>query len=137
MSGAAETATFPPPGCDLPLKTPGAAAEEDLVTPPPPDKYLPRGAQHVGQGGGAPTPPEVDGAVLPAVGARPPVHTTSSGGGWGAGGGELFRLWVAVQGVGCLGVVDTGSSVTLVRPDILPIGVPLERTEVRLRTVTG
>ena len=139
MSGAAETATFPPPGSDLPLKTPGAAAEEDLVATTP-GKRQPRGAQHVGQGGGAPTPPEADGACLPGAGAHSSAHTISSGGGWcgsSAGGGELFRLWVAVQGVGCLGVLDTGSSVTLVRPDVLPIGLPLERTEVQLRTVTG
>ncbi|KAG7489138.1 Retrovirus-related Pol poly from transposon 297 [Solea senegalensis] len=44
---------------------------------------------------------------------------------------------LTTQGVSCLGVVDTGSSVTLVRPDLLPSGTPLQRTEVQLRTVTG
>lgn len=37
----------------------------------------------------------------------------------------------------CTALVDTGSTVTLVRPDVVPDWTQLEPTTVQLRTVTG
>eukprot|EP00063_Salmo_salar_P030992 XP_014005827.1 PREDICTED: uncharacterized protein LOC106574453 [Salmo salar] len=51
--------------------------------------------------------------------------------------GDFCNVIVKVEGVECLALVDTGSTVTLVRPDILPVGVRVEPTLVQLRTVTG
>ncbi|KAJ8002405.1 hypothetical protein DPEC_G00179790 [Dallia pectoralis] len=51
--------------------------------------------------------------------------------------GDFCNIRIKVEGVGCLALVDTGSTVTLVRPDILPSGVRVEQTDVQLRTVTG
>ncbi|KAJ8006814.1 hypothetical protein DPEC_G00111130 [Dallia pectoralis] len=51
--------------------------------------------------------------------------------------GDFCNISIKVEGVECLALVDTGSTVTLVRPDILPSGVRVEQTDVQLRTVTG
>ncbi|KAJ7989378.1 hypothetical protein DPEC_G00303910 [Dallia pectoralis] len=51
--------------------------------------------------------------------------------------GDFCNIRIKVEGVECLALVDTGSTVTLVRPDILPSGVRVEQTDVQLRTVTG
>ena len=44
---------------------------------------------------------------------------------------------VAVEGVPCSALVDTGSSVTVLRPDVCPEWIRLEPTDVQLRTATG
>ena len=51
--------------------------------------------------------------------------------------GDFCHVPVTVEGVACLALVDTGSTVTLVRPDILPTWTVLQPTTVQLRTVTG
>ena len=42
-----------------------------------------------------------------------------------------------IEGVSCSALVDTGSTVTVVRPEVVPVGTQLEDTAVQLRTVTG
>ena len=42
-----------------------------------------------------------------------------------------------VEGTACTALVDTGSTVTIVRPDNVPDKLALEPTAVQLRTVTG
>ncbi|KAG7468735.1 Retrovirus-related Pol poly from transposon [Solea senegalensis] len=42
-----------------------------------------------------------------------------------------------IRGTSCTALVDTGSNATLVRPDIVPVGVTVEAMTVRLKTVTG
>ncbi|XP_010778044.1 uncharacterized protein, partial [Notothenia coriiceps] len=54
-----------------------------------------------------------------------------------AGGGDSCYAPVTVEGVPCTALVDTGSTVTLVRADVLSSETHLEPTAVRLRTVTG
>ena len=44
---------------------------------------------------------------------------------------------VAVEGVPCSALVDTGSSVTVLRPDVFPEWIRLEPTDVQLRTAIG
>ncbi|XP_058864420.1 uncharacterized protein LOC131706752 [Acipenser ruthenus] len=51
--------------------------------------------------------------------------------------GDFCHVPVRIEGVPCTALVDTGSTVTLIRPDVLPAGVRLEPTTVQLRTVTG
>lgn len=51
--------------------------------------------------------------------------------------GDFCHVPVQIEGVPCTALVDTGSTVTLVRPDVLPEGIRLEPTTVQLRTVTG
>ncbi|XP_034081332.1 uncharacterized protein LOC117552165 [Gymnodraco acuticeps] len=55
----------------------------------------------------------------------------------GRAGGDSCYVPVDVEGVPCAALVDTGSTVTLVRADVLPSGTMFEPTSVRLRTVTG
>ncbi|XP_029595362.1 uncharacterized protein LOC115178352 [Salmo trutta] len=97
-------------------------------TPPPPKPTVSkRGTQQRRQEGGDLLPQGVAAAVFPS-----PVvvvgRTTV---------GDFCNVIVKVEGVECLALVDTGSTVTLVRPDILPVGVRVEPTLVQLRTVTG
>lgn len=51
--------------------------------------------------------------------------------------GDFCHVPVTVEGVPCSALVDTGSTVTLVRPDIVPGWTQCEPTTVQLRTVTG
>lgn len=51
--------------------------------------------------------------------------------------GNLCHIPVLVGNVSCSALVDTGSTATLVRPDVVPAGTVLEQTTVRLQTVTG
>ena len=53
------------------------------------------------------------------------------------GKGDSCYVPVTVEGVACLALVDSGSTVTLVRPDMVPDKTVLDPTSVRLRTVTG
>ncbi|XP_029574004.1 uncharacterized protein LOC115165110 [Salmo trutta] len=96
--------------------------------PPAPEPTVSkRGTQQRRQEGGDLLPQGVAAAVFPS-----PVvvvgRTTV---------GDFCNVIVKVEGVECLALVDTGSTVTLVRPDILPVGVRVEPTLVQLRTVTG
>ncbi|KAM9447691.1 uncharacterized protein ACWYII_013122 [Salvelinus alpinus] len=51
--------------------------------------------------------------------------------------GDFCHVPVTVEGVPCSALVDTGSTVTLVRPDIVPGWTQCEPTTVQLRTVTA
>lgn len=51
--------------------------------------------------------------------------------------GDFCHVPVTIEGVSCSALVDTGSTVTLVRPDIISDCTELETTTVQLRTVTG
>ena len=51
--------------------------------------------------------------------------------------GDFCHVPGTVEGVPCTALVDTGSTVTLVRPDVVPGWTQLEPTTVQLRTVTG
>ncbi|KAL7383227.1 hypothetical protein ABVT39_006968 [Epinephelus coioides] len=51
--------------------------------------------------------------------------------------GDRSYVPATVEGVPCLALVDTGSTVTLARPDVVPAWTPFELTAVELRTVTG
>ena len=51
--------------------------------------------------------------------------------------GESCYISVTVEGVPCLALVDSGATVSLVRPDVVPGGTQLEPTAKWLRTVTG
>ncbi|KAL1272916.1 hypothetical protein QQF64_028778 [Cirrhinus molitorella] len=50
---------------------------------------------------------------------------------------DFCHVPILVEGVPCLALVDTGSTVTVIRPDVIPADAKLEATTVRLRTVTG
>lgn len=47
----------------------------------------------------------------------------------------MFQCWW--ENVSCSALVDSGSTATLVRPDVVPAGTVLEETSVKLQTVTG
>ncbi|KAL1270325.1 hypothetical protein QQF64_032614 [Cirrhinus molitorella] len=49
---------------------------------------------------------------------------------------DFCHVPILVEGVPCLALVDTGSTVTVIRPDVIPADAKLEATTVRLRTVT-
>ena len=49
----------------------------------------------------------------------------------------LFYVSVAVEWVPCSALVDTGSSVTVLRPDVCLEWIQLEPTDMQLRTATG
>lgn len=51
--------------------------------------------------------------------------------------GNLCHVPMLVGNVSCSALVDTGSTATLVRPDVVPAGTVIERTSVKLQTVTG
>ncbi|KAJ8409554.1 hypothetical protein AAFF_G00229550 [Aldrovandia affinis] len=85
------------------------------------------GAQQRSRGGLAPPPPEVDDITV----SEPTVVVGR------AGDGDSCYVPVTIEGVPCSALVDTGSTVTLVRPDVVPGGTPVEPTAVQLRTVTG
>lgn len=85
------------------------------------------GAQQYRQGSQAPLPPEAaDSTCLEPVVV---VGRTSVG--------DSCYIPVTVEGVPCSALVDTGSTVTLVRPDVVPGLTQFEPTSVQLRTVTG
>lgn len=50
-----------------------------------------------------------------------------------------FRCHVPllIGNISCPALIDTGSTTTFVRPDVVPEGTSLEPTSVKLRTVTG
>lgn len=51
--------------------------------------------------------------------------------------GDFCHVPVILGGDPWTALVDTGSTATLVRPDVVPAGTRVEPTAVRLRTVTG
>lgn len=51
--------------------------------------------------------------------------------------GDFCHVPVTVEGVPCSALVHTGTTVTLVRPDVVPDEVQLDATAVQLRTVNG
>ena len=51
--------------------------------------------------------------------------------------GDFCHVPVTLAGAPCTALVDTGSTATLLRPDMVPVGTQLIPTAVRLRTVTG
>ncbi|KAJ8367111.1 hypothetical protein AAFF_G00330960 [Aldrovandia affinis] len=85
------------------------------------------GAQQRSRGGLAPPSPEVDDITV-----SEPTAVVGR-----AGDGDSCYVPVTIEGVPCSALVDTGSTVTLVRPDVVPGGTPVEPTAVQLRTVTG
>ncbi|RXN35620.1 contactin-associated -like 5 [Labeo rohita] len=50
---------------------------------------------------------------------------------------DFCHIPICIEGVECTALVDTGSTVTVVRPEVVPEGTQLEDTAVQLRTVTG
>ena len=50
---------------------------------------------------------------------------------------DFCHIPICIEGVSCMALVDTGSTVTVVRPEVVPVGTRLEDTAVQLRTVTG
>lgn len=50
---------------------------------------------------------------------------------------DFCHIPICIEGVPCTALVDTGSTVTVVQPEVVPQGVQLEDTAVQLRTVTG
>lgn len=50
---------------------------------------------------------------------------------------DFCHIPICIEGVPCTALVDTGSTVTVVRPEVVPQGIQLEGTAVQLRTVTG
>ena len=111
---------------DTPVRLTGKLSTRNLTRGPAP---LPPpsssgGAHHHSRGGGAPPPPEADDNILETV--------VVVGRTWA---GDFCHVPVTVEGVACLALVDTGSTVTLVRPDILLGWTVLQ--PVQLRTVAG
>lgn len=51
--------------------------------------------------------------------------------------GDFCHIPISLAGAQCIALVDTGSTATLMRPDVVPAGLDLEPTAVKLRTVTG
>lgn len=87
---------------------------------------LPRdGAPLSGWGSGAPLPPEVD-DIAEAVRVVGWTHL-----------GDFCHVHITLGGAPCIALVDTGSTATLMRPDVVPAGTQMEPTGVQLRTVTG
>ncbi|KAJ8414471.1 hypothetical protein AAFF_G00053410 [Aldrovandia affinis] len=94
-------------------RTPGAMSHADLSPA--------EGAKRHSWGSGALLPPGAgDGAESVMV-----VGWTHAG--------HFCYVPVALAGA----LVDTGSTATLMRPDVVPVGTQLEQTSVQLRTVTG
>lgn len=50
---------------------------------------------------------------------------------------DFCHIPICIEGVECNALVDTGSTVTVVRPEVVPEGAQLEDTAVQLHTVTG
>ncbi|KAJ8391411.1 hypothetical protein AAFF_G00090410 [Aldrovandia affinis] len=98
-------------------RTPGAMSHADLSPA--------EGAKRHSWGSGALLPPGAgDGAESVMV-----VGWTHAG--------NFCYVPVALAGAPCSALVDTGSTATLMRPDMVPVGTQLEQTSVQLRTVTG
>lgn len=87
--------------------------------PPQIEAQLPR------LGNGAPLPP---GAGDTAESARVVGWTHA---------GDFCHVPIILAGAPCTALVTTGSTATLMRPDVVPAGTRLEPTVVKLRTVTG
>ncbi|KAL7883614.1 hypothetical protein SRHO_G00012720 [Serrasalmus rhombeus] len=51
--------------------------------------------------------------------------------------GNFCHVPITLAGNPCVALVDTGSTATLMRPDLVPVETQLESTGVKLRTVTG
>jgi len=96
-------------------------------TPNPHPQVSTAGAQQYTRGHQTPRPPEADddSELEPVVA----VGRT--------GKGDSCYVPITVEGVPCLALLDTGSTVTLVRPDMVPGWIRFDDTTVRLRTVTG
>ncbi|KAL7865827.1 hypothetical protein SRHO_G00110740 [Serrasalmus rhombeus] len=83
------------------------------------------GAQPKCRGSGAPLPPEAD-----------DVAESARVVGW-THVGNFCHVPITLAGNPCVALVDTGSTATLMRPDLVPVETRLEPTVVKLRTVTG
>ena len=83
------------------------------------------GAQQQRRRRGAPLPPEADDNTESTI----VVGWTLSG--------NFCHVPVIIHGAPRTALVDTGSTATLMRPDVVPAGTQLEQTTVQLRTVTG
>ncbi|KAK7884629.1 hypothetical protein WMY93_027752 [Mugilogobius chulae] len=84
------------------------------------------GAQRSSRGSGAPLPPEADDATAESSRVVGWTHV-----------GDFCHVPITLKGAQCIALVDTGSTATLMRPDVVPPGTLLEPTVVKLRTVTG
>ena len=82
-------------------------------------------AQLHGGGSGAPFPPEAD-DIAESVRVVGWTHA-----------GDFCHVPVTLAGAPWTALVDTGSTATLMRPDVVPAGTRLTPTLVKLRTVTG
>lgn len=51
--------------------------------------------------------------------------------------GDFCHVPITLAGAPCIVLVDTGSTATLMRPDVVPVGTQLEPTVVKLQTTTG
>lgn len=51
--------------------------------------------------------------------------------------GDFCHVPITLAGAPCTAMVDTGSTATLMRPNVVPVEAQLEQTTVQLRTVTG
>ncbi|KAJ8015796.1 hypothetical protein DPEC_G00029860 [Dallia pectoralis] len=124
------------------------AGGPEIVTPGWVDELRKR--QWVRAQGGCPGPPHRPNPIVSGVGDQQrsirggdwlhPVATSCTGPVVVVGRttvGDFSNIRVKAEGVECSALVDTGSTVTLVRPDILPSGVRVEQMDVQLRTVTG
>ena len=82
------------------------------------------GAQQQRRRRGAPLPPEADENTESTI----VVVWTHSG--------NFCHVPVTIHGAPLTVLVDTGSTATMVKPDVVPVGTQLEQTIVQLRTVT-
>lgn len=142
--------TMPAPGAQRRRRGRGAALppEADGVA----SSTSAAGTQRCIRGSEAPLPPEADGVVSTtlAAGAQrcirgseaplPPEADDNSESvrvvGW-THVGDFCHVPITLAGTPCIALIDTGSTATLMRPDVFPAGTQLEPTSVQLRTVTG
>ena len=110
-------------------RTGGDVRTLNSSSPAPPAPAVPEteGPRQHRRGSQDPLPPEAD--VIEASRTAVVVGRL--------GDGDSCYVPVAVEGVPCSALVDTGSSVTVLRPDVCPEWIRLEPTDVQLRTATG
>ena len=85
------------------------------------------GAQQHSRGSQVPLPPEAEGDN-----SRGPVVVVGH-----ASIGDSCFNYINVEGRHCMALVDSGSTVTLLRAHVVPGGTELEPTGVQLHTITG
>ena len=113
---------------ERPGKQPGARIDGTVRTPGTVSRAVDAkdgGAQQHRRGRGAPLPPEADENTESTM----VVGWTHSG--------NFCHVPITIHRAPRTALVDTGSTVTLMRPDVVPAGTQLEQTTVQLRTVTG